>query len=197
MPDVLAADSAYGSGQFMAWTEGHGIEPHTPLASDRAGSGLLLPRSAFRYDEQRDLHVCPQGKLLQRSAAMRGTGGEAWSNGLAMTYSARHQDCAPCPLRESCCPRTSARRLKRSIFEPVRERGRARVGTEPFERSRRLRLRVERLFACIKHNDGLIRVRLRGRRGADEQFVLAATARNLKIMVKRMVGPNAPQPATV
>ena len=48
--------------------------------------------------------------------------------------------------------------------------------------SLRLRRRIERLFACIKHNDGLHRLRLRGLRGAGEQFLLAVTARNLKHM---------------
>jgi len=41
----------------------------------------------------------------------------------------------------------------------------------------RLRRWIERLFACIKHNDGLHRW---GLRGAGEQFLRAATARNFK-----------------
>ena len=43
---------------------------------------------------------------------------------------------------------------------------------------------VERVFACIEHHDDLHRVRLRGRRGAGERFLLATTARNLKRMVR-------------
>ena len=54
-----------------------------------------------------------------------------------------------------------------------------------------LRLRVERLFADIEHGDGLRRLRLRGRRGADEQFTLAATARNLRKMAKLMAPRSA------
>ena len=48
----------------------------------------------------------------------------------------------------------------------------------------RLRKAVEHLFAHVKHHDGLRRLRLRGLRGADEQFVLAATARNLRRMAR-------------
>ena len=81
----------------------------------------------------------------------------------------------------------SFRTLSRSAHEAVRERVRAREGTKAFERSMKLRKRVQRLFGTIKHNDGLRRLRLRGLRGADEQFLLAATARNLKRMV-RMLG---------
>ena len=194
VPDVLAADTAYGSGHFLSWAEGHGIEPHAPTASDRKGRDLVPIKEAFAYDEERDLYVCPQGALLERLKASRRTGREAWSDGLAMIYRAKVKDCMPCPLRPTCCPTTSPRRIKRSVHEPARERARGRVGTPGFERSRRLRLRIERLFACIKHNDGFARVRLRGRRGADEQFVLAATARNLKTMAKLLGGP-IPAPA--
>ena len=194
VPDVLAADTAYGSGHFLSWAEGHGIEPHALLASVREDQALVPPPSAFAYDEKRDLYICPQGKLLVRSAASRRTGREAWSNGLAVLYRARKRDCAACVMREGCCPKTNPRRIKRSVFEPAKDRARARLDTSAFKRSHRLRLRIERLFACIKHNDGLTRVRLRGRRGADEQFTLAATARNLKTMAKLLSGP-APPPA--
>lgn len=75
------------------------------------------------------------------------------------------------------------------------------MSTPPFKRSQWLRLRIERLFtgvdlrfACIKHNDGLVRIRLRGRRGAGEQLALAATARNLKLMNKLL---NTPAPVPV
>ena len=73
--------------------------------------------------------------------------------------------------------------IHRAPREEARERAKSREGTPDFKRSKKLRMRVERLFADIKHNDGFRRVRLRGRRGADEQFVLAATARNLKRMI--------------
>lgn len=195
VPNVLAADTAYGSGHFLSWAEGHGIEAHAPTASDRKGRELVPIKEAFVYDQERDLYVCPRGALLERSKASRRTGREAWSDGLATIYRAKVKDCTPCLLHPTCCPTTSPRRIQRSIYEPARERARERVGTPSFERSHRLRLRIERLFACIKHNDGLTRVRLRGRRGADEQFVLAATARNLKTMAKLLGNANGPNPA--
>lgn len=76
------------------------------------------------------------------------------------------------------------RALTRSPHEGVREQVRARMGTAAFRRSMKLRKRIERLFACIKHNDGFRRVRLRGQRGAEEQFLMTAIARNLKQMIR-------------
>ena len=188
-PDILTADAAYGAGNFLTWTESQGIEPHIPMAERKSDEEEHFEKKMFVYDEDRDLYVCPTGKLLERSKKMKGTGPEAWSNGLGMSYSAKTRDCVPCSMKPRCCPKTKVRRLRRSIFEPARDRARSRAETPAFALCARLRLRVERLFACIKHNDGLTRIRLRGRRGADEQFTLAATVRNLKLMAKMMTPP--------
>ncbi|MGB3556042.1 MAG: transposase [Jannaschia sp.] len=39
VPRMLAADTGYGSGHFLAWLERQGIEAHIPLASSRDGTG--------------------------------------------------------------------------------------------------------------------------------------------------------------
>jgi len=103
----------------------------------------------------------------------------------------RVKDCRPCPIRASRTP-DLRRRLNRSRFEEVRQEALAREVSSTFQDSLRLRPRIERLFACIKHNDGLHRLRLRGLRGAGEQFLLAATARNLKRMAQALTAAPAP-----
>ena len=98
-----------------------------------------------------------------------------------MRRESTRKTCGACPV-EASCTSGPARTICRSAHEAVRERVRAREATGAFRRSMRLRRRVEHLFGVIKHNDGFRRLRLRGRCGADEQFLLAATARNLKRM---------------
>ena len=98
-------------------------------------------------------------------------------------YVSRLRDCRPCPIRPTCTPGLR-RKLNRSRHDEVRQEVLAREPTPEFQTSLGLRRGIERLFACIKHNDGLHRLRLRGLRGAGEQFLLAATARNLKRMVR-------------
>ena len=44
--------------------------------------------------------------------------------------------------------------------------------------------KVEMLFAYLKRNLGFARLRLRGLRGAEDEFLLAATAQNLKRLAK-------------
>ena len=56
--------------------------------------------------------------------------------------------------------------------------------TEEFVVNRRKRKKVEMLFAHLKRNLGFTRLRLRGLRGAEDEFLLAATAQNLKRLAK-------------
>lgn len=68
--------------------------------------------------------------------------------------------------------------------ENARQIARDLAYTESFEISRRKRKKVEMLFAHLKRNLGFTRLRLRGLRGASDEFILAATAQNLKRLAK-------------
>jgi DDE family transposase len=57
------------------------------------------------------------------------------------------------------------------------------ANTPAFARSQHLRRKVEALFAELKNQIGLRRLRLRRMRFVREQFFLAATAQNLKRLV--------------
>ena len=54
----------------------------------------------------------------------------------------------------------------------------------------RLRKKVEMLFAHLKRILKLDRLRLRGPNGAHDEFLLAATAQNLRKLAKLMPVPN-------
>lgn len=183
-PQVLTADKAYGSGPFLAWLRDRGIEAHIRVIEHlerherRRQMAGLLPRSAFTYDAASDSYICPQGARL---AATKG-------DGSTTPYVSSVKDCRPCPIRAGCTPGLR-RKLNRSRYEEVRLEVMSREATSTFQASLRLRRRIERLFACIKHNDGLHRLRLRGLRGAGEQFLLAAMARNLKQMAMSLARP--------
>ena len=73
---------------------------------------------------------------------------------------------------------------------------RAIYGTPAFEQSRRDRKRVEMLFAHLKRILRLGRLRLRGPCGAQDEFLLAAIAQNLRKLAKLRPDPSpALQPA--
>ena len=87
-------------------------------------------------------------------------------------------------LKARCCPKTPFRRVPRSIYEQARDVARALAKTEAFEQSRRDRKRIEMLFAHLKRILRLGRLRLRGPRGAQFEFTLAAIAQNLRRLAK-------------
>ena len=72
------------------------------------------------------------------------------------------------------------RKVPRSIYEAARDVARSLFGTEAYAQSRRDRKKVEMQFAHLKRILRLDRLRLRGPRGARDEFLLAATAQNLR-----------------
>jgi hypothetical protein len=67
--------------------------------------------------------------------------------------------------------------------------------TEAYAASRRQRKKVEMLFAHLKRILKLGRLRLRGPCGARDEFLLAATAQNLRKLAK-ICSPQTLVPAT-
>jgi hypothetical protein len=78
------------------------------------------------------------------------------------------------------------RKIDRSPQEPARDVARAIGKTEAYRQSRRERKKVEMLFAHLKRILKLGQLRLRGVSGAHDEFLLAATAQNLRRMAKKL-----------
>ncbi len=97
-------------------------------------------------------------------------------------------------MKARCCPHTPIRKIRRSIHEDARNVARAVAKTHLYKQSRKDRKKVEMLFAHLKRIMHLDRLRLRGPNGARDEFLLAATAQNLRRMAKRLCPP-VPIPA--
>jgi hypothetical protein len=67
--------------------------------------------------------------------------------------------------------------------ETARQRARELVNTPEFAKAQRERKKVEALFAELKNQIGLRRLRLRRLKFVREQFFLAAVAQNIKRLV--------------
>ena len=187
-PERLAADSAYGSAEMLNWlVEEHGIEPHIPVFDKSQRSDDTFSRSDFTYDHEADVYVCSGGKKLT-------TTGTRVNDGDTLIYRASQFDCGGCSLKSRCCPNTPARKVPRSIYEGARDMARDIARTAAYVVSRRERKKVEMLFAHLKRILRLDRLRLRGPCGAHDEFLLAATAQNLRKLAKLIP---APQPAPI
>jgi len=143
-----------------------------------------LSRADFSFDKDRDVYICPNGKLLHTTGTV--------FEGSTLRYRASKLDCDVCAFKMKCCPNTPARQIPRDLHEDARDVARAPAKTEAFEQSRRNRKRVEMLFAHLKRILRLGRLRLRGPCGAQDEFTLAAIAQNLRRLAKLIARPPAP-----
>jgi hypothetical protein len=112
-----------------------------------------------------------------------------------MRYRASKHDCDACALKPRCCPGQPARKIPRSIHEGARDMARDLSLTDAYATSRRERKKIEMLFAHLKRILKLDRLRLRGPNGAKDEFLLAATAQNLRKLAKLMPTSNQLVPA--
>ena len=109
-------------------------------------------------------------------------------------YRASQAACSKCPMKSRCCPNTPARKIARSVHESARDVARDVAKTDAYKQSRRDRKKVEVLFAHLKRILKLDRLRLRGPSGAHDEFLLAATAQNLRRMAKWLCPVEAETP---
>ena len=174
-PETLGADKAYGSGEFLAWLLERGVQPHIAVIDRRHQTDGRFTRDQFRYEATENAYYCPEGKVLSFRGRRRESQG--------YLYRSTESQCQGCPQKKRC---TSGpyRRLFVHEQESIRQAVRALVGTPAYERSRRARYKIEALFAELKQRMRLGRVRLRRLWNVSEQFLLAATAQNLKRLVR-------------
>ena len=182
-PERLAADTAYGAASMLNWlVEEKGIAPHIPVFDRSKRDDGTFSRSDFRYDPTGDVYHCPAGKTLT-------TTGTLVNGGTTLIYLARKRDCDGCKLRAQCCPKVPFRKIPRDQHEAARDIARSFAGTEAFEQSRLERKKIEMRFAHLKRILRLGRLRLRGPRGAQDEFVLAAIAQNLRRLASLVARP--------
>jgi transposase len=184
-PTALAADTAYGSAPMLDWlVEERGIEPHIPVFDKSKRTDGAFSRDDFTYDRKTDTYICPAGKALRpRQKVYKKPMPLADVDGM-VRYRASKTDCDVCHLKPSCCPKAPQRKIPRSIYEGARQLARDITETDAYVASSYARKKVEMLFAHLKRILGLGRLRLRGPCGARDEFLLAATAQNLRKLAK-------------
>ena len=169
---------------MLGWlVDEQGIEPHVTVFDKSARKDGTFSREDFSFDPTNDVYICPGGKTLT-------TTGTRVNDGDTLLYRASKTDCDACALRPRCCPNTPARKVPRSIHEHARDKAREIARSWQGRTSRRLRKKVEMLFAHLKRILRLDRLRLRGPNGAHDEFLLAATAQNLRKLAKLIPMPS-------
>jgi transposase len=185
-PQRLIGDTAYGTGPMLEWiVEDKGIEPHVPVWEKTERADGTFSVTDFQWDEQAQEYRCPRGEPLRSEWRAFKTPRSHITQADTIIYRSSQRACADCPLKPRCCPNTPMRKISRSLYEKSRAVARKVADTAAYRQSRKDRKKVEVLFAHLKRILKLDRLRLRGRRGARDEFLLAATAQNLRRMAKR------------
>jgi transposase len=174
-PQSVAADTAYGNGELLAWLEERNITPYIPVKESPAPPSQLYGMEKFTYLAETNSYQCPEGKQLTY------VGIHALNR--THVYAATSKRCRDCTQKAQCTT-GRYRQIAIHVHEAVRQRARERARGPAFAVAQRQRRRVEALFAELKNQIGLRRLRLRRRKFVREQFLLAATAQNLKRLVR-------------
>jgi transposase len=175
-PASVVADATYGNGEFLQWLLDRGITPwmRTRDNARRKRSPFYGPER-FTYLPASNSYLCPAGKQLNYVGLN--------VRNRAHAYIGSGKRCGACSQKAQC---TSGRYkyLAIHIHEAARQRARELAATPAFAQAQRQRKKVEALFAELKNQIGLRRLRLRRMKFVREQFLLAAAAQNMKRLVR-------------
>src|SRR2546423_6408186 len=163
-PESVVADTTYGNGEFLQWLADRSITPYmrtrdNALRKDNPGYGperfTVLPES--------NSYRCPAGEQLNYVGLN--------VRNRAHAYIGSGKRCGACSQKTQC---TSGRYkyLAIHMHEPARQRARELANTPAFGSAQRERKKVEALFAELKNQIGLRRLRLRRMKFVREQFFL-------------------------
>ena len=133
----------------------------------------LFPKWRFKYDQTRNLYICPNNQELTYKTTTR----EGYRE-----YKSNPSKCANCPFLSQC---TRSKNMVKVVTRHVWEEHKEKVRLNRLSKSGKIlykfrKEKVERSFADSKELHGLRYCRLRGLKGATEQALLTAACQNMK-----------------
>ena len=181
-PASVAADATYGNGEFLQWLMDRDITPYmrTRDSALRKNSPLY---GRFTHLPESNSYLCPAGQQLNY-------GGHNARN-RTHVYIGTRKRCGGCAQKAQCTT-SPLKYLAIHVHEPARQRARDLSNTPGFADAQWQRKKVEALFAELKNQIGLRRLRLRRMKFVREQFFLAAAAQNIKRLVRFLSRPPTP-----
>jgi hypothetical protein len=183
-PRRLVGDTNYGVAAMLGCLVDEKGLPRAVWDKSEHHDGTFS-RTDFVFQAANSRYVCSAGKYLkpaQRSQQKN-----------PLRYHASLYNCKVCQLKPQCCPNMIIRKIDRSPYEPARDVARAIGKTSTYRDSRRDRKKAEILFSFLKRILKIRRLRLRGPSGADNEFLVATTAQNLRGMAKKQLSARQKQ----
>ena len=184
LPDKGTADAGFSSYDNLEYAEVKGLDLYMPdnflEALDEKEEGeKRYHKSNFRYDEARDVYICPEGKELKRWAEQKRE-----SKPPLILY--RGESCRECLVRERCTTgeaRTVSRDGRELLLEAMRQKLRSDEGKQIYKKRS---YTVEPVFGEMKWNGRKPSMSLRGSVKVRGEFLLMCLVHNVKRIVKKV-----------
>jgi len=177
-PSWIAADTKYGSEECLKYLQDKNIKTAIRPETKNTKPGCFS-KNKFRYDSSRDCYVCPNGKFLKRRSKNYPQN--------RINYSSNKKDCNLCPVRKKCISGKGSFRIVSHYDSPCYGKARGWYDSGYGQIMQKLRHTViEGVFGQAKTYHGMAKARFRGLKKVEMQFLMTATALNLKKMVKML-----------
>lgn len=185
-PRQMVADGGYTTRENIEKMAERGIDfvgRFSETGNLRPAAGTeRLPASAFVYHRERDVYVCPEGKLLGYDC--RHTKGKGFAY---YRYEAEWRDCQSCPRKPQCCPENQkqGRSVTRVVESAVVLAFQHKMTTEQARAQYRRRSQVaEFCHAWIKSKFGLRQFHVRGMPKVQMELLWACFTYNLQHWIR-------------
>jgi transposase len=176
--EEVLADGGYSSGEALAYLHDKNIDAYIP------NFGQYKPeRDGFIFNKEQNQYECikeggNQAKLLFK-------GEKTDSKGYTKrTYRSSESDCKNCPLRESCCGKsTKFKKIDDSIHKEHYDRMHQKLTQNPYYAKKMVRVRsktVEPVIGTLVNFTNMKRVNTRGIQNANKHVLMASLTYNLK-----------------
>jgi transposase len=183
--EEVLADAGYSSGESLSYLEKEGIEAWMP------NFGQYKPtRPGFEYDKVENLYRCVQEG--GHKALLRYKGERMDSKGYTKrTYRSSETDCKNCPLRKSCCGKTTKfKKIDDSIHKELYDKMHRKLTENPMKAKQMSKIRsktVEPVLGTLLNFTNMRRVNTRGIAQANKHVLMASLTYNLKKYLKKVV----------
>jgi transposase len=186
LPKQIVADGDYTNHASVKAAGAAGVEFYgswqeswKPVERDAQGRSPAFMSSAFIYDAERDIYLCPAGEKLTHHAVSNAKNGVRWH-----VYKQPRWACRTCVHRELCASKTPPPNWRRSITrneEPAATVAfKARMKTEEAQKIYKQRSQIAEFpHAWIKQRCGLRQFRCRGRWKAAMEATWACLSYNI------------------
>ena len=168
----ICADSQYGTADNYAICWKRDIIPTFPRRSRHLNRNILSPEK-FKYDEEKDVFICPSGKELRRITYDKRN--RRWH------YRARGSACRLCSLKSVCSPNTKYRSIVRHEDHQYVEKSLNWLESPYAKLSiKERRCYAEWAISEAKSLHGLSKTRYRGLERVTIQGLMTASVQNIK-----------------